>query len=58
MSGYYTKINPYVDDDGIYVPVKEYIPKGTPELYNCIITKEMFIEAYNKWIKDDNNESN
>ena len=58
MSGYYTRVYPYIDDEGIYVPVKEYIPKGSPELYNCIITKEMFIEAYNKWIKDVGNESN
>ena len=57
MSGYYTKVNPYVDDEGIYVPVKEYVPKGTLELYNCIMTKEMFIEAYNKWIKTNSRDN-
>lgn len=58
MSGYYTRQEPYVDDYGIYVPDREYIPVGVEGTYHCVMTKEMFIEAYNKWIKDDNNESN
>lgn len=53
MSGRYIKQNPYVDDYGIYVPDKEYIPEGCVGLHRCIITKEMFVEAYNKWIKND-----
>lgn len=51
MSGYYVKQEPYVDDYGIHVPEKEYVPQGTESVYKCIMTKEMFIEAYNKWIK-------
>lgn len=52
MSGYYVKQEPYVDDYGIHVPEKEYVPQGTCGIYKCIMTKEMFIEAYNKWIKN------
>lgn len=58
MSGYYIKQFPYVDDYGMHVPDREYVPEGTESTYRCIMTKEMFIEAYNKWIKDDKNESN
>lgn len=58
MSGYYVRQDPYIDDYGIYVPEKEYVPEGTESFYKCIMTKEMFIEAYNKWIKGAENESN
>lgn len=34
---------PYVDENGIYVPVNGYI-------YRCVMTKEIFVEAYNKYI--------
>lgn len=51
MSGYYIKQEPYVDDYGVYVPDREYVPSGTVSTYKCIMTKDMFIEAYNKWIK-------
>lgn len=57
MSGYYIKQEPYVDDYGIYVPDREYMPEGVNGSYHCIMTKEIFIEAYNKWIKGDKNES-
>ena len=58
MSGYYVRQDPYIDDYGIYIPEKEYVPEGTESFYKCIMTKEMFIEAYNKWIKGAENESN
>lgn len=48
----YIKQEPYVGDDGIYVPVNSYVPAGCTGIYQLIMTKEMFIEAYNKWIKD------
>lgn len=51
MIGYYVKQEPYVDDYGIHVPEKEYVPQGTCGIYKCIMTKEMFVEAYNKWVK-------
>lgn len=52
MSGRYIRQNPYVDDFGIYVPDSEYVPEGCESIYRCIITKEMFVEAYNKWINN------
>ena len=52
MSGRYIRQEPYVDDYGIYVPDKEYVPEGSVSVYRCIMTKEMFVEAYNKWIKN------
>lgn len=51
--GKYVKQKPYVGDDGIYVPVEAYVPEGFVSAYKCIITKEMFVEAYNKYIKGD-----
>ena len=47
----YVKQEPYVGDDGIYVPVEEYAIEGTMSLYRKVIPKELFIEAYNKWIR-------
>ena len=47
------KQEPYVGDDGIYMPYNEYVPEGCETKYKCILTKEMFIEAYNKWIKGE-----
>lgn len=40
---------PYVGDDGIYMP-NAY---GENVYYQCVMTKELFVEAYNKWIKND-----
>lgn len=51
MSGRYIKQEPYVDDSGMYEPISTYVPEGCESMYRCIITKEMFVEAYNKWIK-------
>ena len=50
MSGRYIKQEPYVDNHGIYMPINEYVPEGCESMYRCIMTKEMFVEAYNKWI--------
>lgn len=47
----YIKQEPFVDDRGIYIPVDEYVHEGCQSQYRCIMTKEMFIQAYNKWIK-------
>ena len=38
---------PYINDDGIYVPV---VYCGIV-YYQCVVTKDLFVEAYNKWIK-------
>ena len=47
----YVRKHPYVGEDGIYRPYQEYVPEGWDVAYQMIISKEMFIEAYNKWIK-------
>lgn len=48
----YIKQEPYVGAEGIYVPCQPYVTEGCTSAYNCIITKELFVEAYNKWIKE------
>lgn len=53
MSGYYIRQYPYVDDYGIHVPEKEYVPEGCASTYKCVVTKELFVEAYNRWIADE-----
>jgi hypothetical protein len=50
----YVRQEPHINDYGIFVPTKPCVPEGCACEYNCLITKEMFIEAYNKWIKNDN----
>lgn len=49
----YIKVSPYVGDDGIYAPINLYVLEGTNAMYRMVISKEMFIEAYNKWIKGE-----
>ena len=46
----YVEQKPYVGEDGIYVPVEPYVREGCASAYRCIMTKEMFIEAYTKYI--------
>ena len=48
----YIKQEPYVNDEGIWIPCEEYVQEGCASTYRCVLTKEMFIEAYNKWILD------
>lgn len=50
------KQEPYVGEDAIYIPVNEYVPEGCASIYKQLISKELFIEAYNKWIKGEINE--
>lgn len=52
----FIKQEPYVGEDGIYVPLEDYVYEGTGSYYKMILSKEIFVEAYNKWIKDDDNE--
>lgn len=49
----YVKQEPYVDDQGIWMPLELYVPEGCASNYQLAISKEIFIEAYNKWIKED-----
>jgi len=41
---------PFVDDEGIYIP-----SSVDSSCHRCIITRELFVEAYNKWIKPTSN---
>ena len=52
MDKVYVKQNPYVDDNGIWMPYQEYAPEGCASVYKLVMSKEMFVEAYNKWIKN------
>lgn len=49
----YIKQEPYVDDKGIWVPYHEYVQEGCSSNYKLAITREIFIEAYNKFIKGE-----
>lgn len=51
---YYVKQEPFVGEDGIYIPVVQYAKEGCG-VYNQVISKELFVEAYNKWIKEASN---
>lgn len=42
-------VEPYVDEDGIYG-----VHDLDPRFHKLIMTKEQFIEAYNKWIATPN----
>lgn len=55
MSERYIRQYPYIDDDGIYVPDNEYVPEDCVSKFHLVMTKEMFIEAYNKWIVGEKN---
>lgn len=39
-------VKPYVDNDGIYVPYEYDL-----RYHRMLISRELFVEAYNKWIK-------
>lgn len=39
---------PYVDNEGIYVR-----SDVDPRFHRLVISRELFVEAYNKWIKND-----
>ena len=41
---------PYVAEDGIYVPKHEWIYEGVPAEYELFMTKEIFQEAFKEYI--------
>ena len=49
----YIKQESRIDDKGIWVPVQQYALEGTTSTYKMIISRELFVEAYNKWIKEN-----
>lgn len=44
------RAEPYVDDDGIYMPVHEYFYEGVSTEYKMIMSKELFQEAFKEYI--------
>ena len=44
------KAEPQVREDGIYIPETEYVYQDCEPGYRLVLSKEMFIEAYIKWI--------
>lgn len=48
----YVKQEPYVSENGIYMPEQPYALEGTGS-YRMVISREMFVEAYNKYIKGE-----
>ena len=48
----YIKQEPYLNDEGIWVPCEAYVPEGCCSNYKLLISKKLFVEAYNKWIKE------
>jgi hypothetical protein len=49
----YIKQEPYINDEGIWVPYEEYVPEGCAANYKLLMSRELFIEAYNKWIRKE-----
>lgn len=48
--GEWRKAEPYIGEDGIYVPVHEYVYEGAATEYQLLMTKEMFQEAFKEYI--------
>lgn len=48
--GEWRKTEPYVADDGIYVPLHKYIYEDTTVVYELFMTKEIFQEAFKEYI--------
>lgn len=46
----YIKLEPYVDEEAIHIPAVPYAVEGNVAPYKVLITKDLFVEAYNKWI--------
>ena len=44
------RAEPYVAEDGIYMPIHEYVYEGTAPEYRLVLTKEMFQEAFYEYI--------
>ena len=49
----YVKQEPFVGENGIYMPDNEYVREDCAGYYKMVLTREMFVEAYNKWIKGE-----
>ena len=49
----YIKNEPFINEDGIYIPAEPCTLEGVSPSYRLLISKEIFIEAYNKFIKGE-----
>ena len=49
---------PYVDEKGVWAPVDLYTDPTSIPQYRLVMTKEMFQEAYQKYIVDGEREDN
>lgn len=47
------KAEPYVGEDGIYMPIHEYIYEGTATEYRMVMSKELFQEAFKEYIQKE-----
>lgn len=66
--GPWRQAEPYIGEDGIYVPRHEYVYEGTATEYALFMTKEIFQEAFKEYIvkegllnvqsKEQNNKGN
>jgi len=48
--GEWRKTEPFVGEDGIYVPLHDYIYEGNATEYRLFMTKEIFQEAFKEYI--------
>ena len=48
--GEWRRTEPYVGEDAIYIPCNEYVYEGTETMYQQLITKELFQEAFKEYI--------
>jgi hypothetical protein len=55
ITNHYTRpiAKPYVAEDGIYVPLE-----SNPQYSKMLIPRELFVEAYNKYIKGEEDKNN
>ena len=44
------RAEPYVAEDGIYMPLHDYVYEGVVTEYRLILTKELFQEAFKEYI--------
>lgn len=49
------RTKPKIDDEGIWEPKVDFVPIGRTPDYRLTIPKDVFIEAYNRWIRGDAN---
>ena len=52
----YMEVYPYIDEEGIWMPTSSYVCEDEMPVYRLLMSKEMFVEAYNMWIKGEQDE--